>query len=145
MLTKNQGFNLYLNIANIGDIKPTPSGTFVDKQTGKEIRYQGSISFESENTELIEDDFLGSKEYTTTIFVKVLCESDKDIRPLNEYLRSLKAKGQSFSIPVSLPQKGTDGVYSFRCLYDSKKLIQYIESNQKSPKAQSFVLWLIEG
>jgi len=128
-----KGFELYLEIEKIGSIKPTPSGTFSDRD-GRQVQYKGSVSFKCTNTELIDDETLGEKEVDTIITLKIPCDHDSDIKPLNEYLRVLKERNEKFTVPVSIPRQSDGSAFKTTCILDSKAFILMMEKQMKKAK-----------
>lgn len=128
--TKEKGYEFNLQIMIIGSIKPVPSGTFSDRN-GKQIKYKGSVNFNVMNVETVEDELLGEKEVESILAVKIPCENDVDIKPLNEYIRVLKDRNEIFQIPVSMPRQSDGSTFKTTCTMDSKAFILMMEKHLK--------------
>ncbi len=133
--TVKKGFELHLQVNEIGSIKPTASGTFSDRN-GRQIKYNGSVSFKVINTEMVEDEILGEKEVDTIIDLKIPCLHDSDIKPLNEYIRVLKQGNVVFNVPISIPRSVDATTSKATCLLDSKAFILMMEKQMKKQADQ---------
>ena len=127
---KERGFLVNLEVVKIGAIKPVPSGTFSDRD-GRQVKYKGSVNFKTTNTETVEDEILGEKENESSIILKISCEHDSDIKPLNEYIRVLKDRGERFMVPVSIPRQSDGSTFKATCELDSKAFILMMEKQIK--------------
>jgi hypothetical protein len=131
--TTQKGFEMNLTVIEIGSIKPTPSGTFSDRD-GKQIKYKGSVSFKCINIETVDDEDLGEKEVESALTIKIPCDNDSDIKPLNEYIRVLKERNKPFSMSTTIPRQADGSNFKSTSTLNSKEFILKMEKEIKANK-----------
>ncbi len=123
--TSDLGFRVSYTINQITSIKPTASGDF------NGVKYDASVKFRSTNIVTVEDVDYGLKDVETNIEFSIPCD-DRDLRALNNYLRTLSKEHKQIVIHGSIPSRNdSKSIYSVKSLQSGKEIMTTTDHKSK--------------
>ena len=111
-MTKN-GFSVSYEVKEIDFIKVGGKGVLESGQV-----YGGSIKIRVVNETTVEDEHLGMRDIEEDLIIRINTEAkenDDEVKPLNNLLRDLRAKGVIFTLKGGIPKNynGENTVVAF--------------------------------
>ena len=115
--TSELGFSVSYKVNQITSIKPTASGDF------NGVKYDASVKFRSTNVITVEDPEFGLKDVETNIEFSIPCD-DKDLRRLNNHLRSLSKEHKPIIIHGNIPTRNDNkSIYSVKSMQTGREVM----------------------